>query len=603
MRVLHCNILYLALVWLAVLNMGCGTTRELSLTDVNQRFANLENSDFNPLKDEKAEILVTDIPKYDIFFQQSKNIIISLQLGENILKSAHEKQNSAEDISQEKEAAGSLIDELPTLIAELPSLIISGEDILKNVESDLTGAKSALIPKVGLELTSTIAKLTEYTVKAPNILTDIQSLTSKKDASTAVAISERNLDDSTIEETNSSKAEELDPELITDLTKEENTQKPDRKKEEEEKITKREESLPPTSPGEIASAEYDRKLKEGLIQVFQAESRKNVKKLSNLTLRHSIPRVRAAAALALGRIRQGRWTLEKSIETDGFVVRTAAYKSLADIGEKRSLQYFIAGIQSEDPEIQAASFLGLGKTRDPVGRELILGKGLTSEKKNVIIESLKGIAYFRIPSDLDIISKYLGVDEKDLQIAAIESLTIHNTPESMVILETALVDYPNLTVEILDAVAESKELAATFFLVRASQLYEDEKILDRVGHLLLKRKAYGRYGMVMVKEDRIRSKGNERADALGIVRLSEVGRVNSSSKKRYIAKVGEELQEDVYHNMTFENRVYGSKERYARGWIFGKKIQLITIKKPSNRNPAFLENKEVGKFQNLYDPK
>lgn len=601
MRDSHYNILYLALLWFAVLSIGCGTTRELSLTDVNQRFASFENSDFNPLKDEKTEILVTNIPKYDTFLEQSKNIIISLQLGENILESAEEKKQDNEDISEEIEAANSLAEELPSLIAELPSLIISGDDIIKNIESDLTGTNSAMIPKLGLELTSTLAKLTEYSAKAPKILTEIQSISSHDEKSNAVAINKRDLDNSFPEATASSETEELEPDLITDLTKEEEIQEPD--KEEKEKFTKREVNLPPTSTREIASAEYDRKLKEGLIRVFQAESTKNVKKLSNLTLRYSIPRVRAAAALALGRIRQGRWTLEKSIETDGFVVRTAAYKSLAEIGEKRSLPYFIAGIQSEDHEIQAASFLGLGKTKDPAGRELILGKGLTSDKMNVIIESLKGIAYFRIPSDLDIISKYLGVEEKDLQIAAIESLTIHNTPESMVILENALVDYPNLTMEILDSVAESKELAATFFLVRASQLYEDEKVLDRVGHLLLKRKAYGRYGMVMVKEDRIRKQGNERADATGIVRLSEVGRVNSSSKKRYIAKVGEELQEDVYHNMTFENRVYGSKERYARGWIFGKKIQLITIKKPSNRNPAFLENKEAGKFQNLYDPK
>lgn len=600
------------------IGMGCASSsRKMGLTDISPKFSEFENSELNPIREKKATIPNTGKPKYDGFFEQAHRTIVTLKLGENVAESALTKIQKKQDISREMSAALFLEEELPSLIAGIPILKATGEEIQKNLESDFTDSSATQLPTVGAELVAVLKDLGEYSVKGPKIYSEIKRL--RSDASNFA----EGVGDKTAEVL--PKPEELEEneeikntnEKSTQNTEENKDPKPERRIAGQEitpeirripgayspssqrAVPKSKETL---SEEEQRQAEYDKKLKEGLLDVFRAESRRNVKKLSKLTLHHPIPRVRAAGAYALGRLKLGRWTIEHAIKNDGFVVRTAAYKALADHGNRRSLKLFIAGTKSEITEIQAYSFLGLGKTKDPSGRELILSRGMTSSDPKVLGHSMQGLAYYQVPSDLDLISRYLSSENSDLSDSAVEALTIHNTPESLLVLENALVDHPKLAMEILSAIGESKELAATFFLVRASQLYEDEKILKRIGQILLKRKAFGKYGMVIVKEDRVRSQYNERAKALGIVRLSDVGRVNSSTKKRFVARVGEELQEDVYHNITFENRILGSKNRYVRGWIFGKKIQLIEIKKPNHSDPALLQNLQTGKYQNLYDP-
>lgn len=604
-----------AFILLVYFGVGCITgSRKLGLSELTPRLSEFEDTDLNPVREKKANIPITNMPKYDGFFEQAHKTIVTLKIGENVAESALQKAKNDQDITREMEAALYLEEELPSLIAGMPILQATGKDIQNNLESDFTGSKASMLPAVGAELASVMTDLAEYSIKAPKIFSEIQRL--RSDASNfATGVGEKTTDKTQAEELEETDEKEEEKSIEKEEPKDKDP-KPERTiagltiTPEIRRIRSyspapkktSEKGEPRLTDEQKEEAEYNKKLKQGLLDVFRAESRRNVKKLSRLTLHHPIPRVRAAGALALGRLKLGRWTIEHAIKKDGYVVRTAAYKALSDHGNRRSLKLFVAGIGSEDTDIQAYSLLGIGKTKDPSGRELILSKGLTSSHPKVLGHSLRGLAYYQVPADLDLIQKYLGSENSELSDSAIEALTIHNTPESLLVLENALVDHPKLAREILDAIGESKELAATFFLVRASQLYEDEKILRRIGRILLKRKAFGTYGMVVVKDDRIRSQYNERAKALGIVRLSDVGRINSSTKKRFVARIKDELEEDVYHNMTFENRILGSKNRYVRGWIFGKKIQVIEIKKPNHNDPAVLQNLKTGKYQNLYDP-
>ncbi len=600
--------------------VSCASTRKLSLSDLDVKFKNYEKSELDPLSNSEKEIPVTNKPVYDTFFEQGNRTILFLQLAEKTIEVYTNHKNENKDISKEMEVALNLQETLPSIIASIPSLIASGEEIQKNIDADFAGTQKAMLPAVSVEITQILKGLGEYSPKSASILEEINRIRSnvdnfsekkvdevkediKENDSSLVQIEERNIEADRQEDNNVSQLKKRDfindspssnkdfiykkisPELGTKI-------KSPRILDENENLTN-EEKL---------ERDYKKEINAGLIRVFQAESINDVASLTKILKNHSIPRIRAASAYALGRLKKGRISLEKAIDTDGFVVRTAAYKSLAEIGDKKSLSYFIEGIRSEDPEIKAASFHGLGKTKDPVGRELILGKGLTSELIIVIAESLRGLAYFKVPVDIDLIQRYISVDEKELQLAAIDALILHNTPESLKSLEDALDKYPKLTNEILDAIGKSKELAATFFLVRASQIYEDEKVIEKVGQLLLKRKAFGDYALVVSNQDSLRMEPNERASSITNINKGDVGILKSSTKKRYVVRIEDELVEDVYRNILVENRILGSKTRYVSGWVFGKKIQLITINKPKGTTPARLKNIQTGKHQNIFQP-
>lgn len=95
--------------------------------------------------------------------------------------------------------------------------------------------------------------------------------------------------------------------------------------------------------------DYDLSVKKGILSVFRAETEKRYKTLDRIALTHPIPRVRAAAVLAIGRMGKGGIkTLHQVIEKDGEAVRQAAYRALADIGSPSSLNYFFSGIKSSD---------------------------------------------------------------------------------------------------------------------------------------------------------------------------------------------------------------------------------------------------------------
>lgn len=599
--------------------LQCATSsRNYTLSNAEPKLAQFENTPWDPFPENPHPVPNTGLSYIDDFLERGNQILAIFKTGEKVIDESNRSNPSPESLQQEQELISILIDNFPSALDSIPILKEDSKQIQENLEKDLIGPRQALIPEISSKTNSIINELEEYSTKGPYIYNRLRQRYAEISGNVLPDLLEKTSQDTQKE---------------VQLDSDENEKKEDEKDEENVEEVKREFSesklsevqtirkIPPTFPTtpkklktqeagverelteeEIREREYNKQLNEGLLSVFKAEFRKDVPRLSHITLNHPLPRVRAAGALALGRLKKGRLTLEKSIQTDGFVVRTASYMALAEIGHKASLPLFLAGVQSDDAEIRAYSFLGLGKTKDPAGRELILTKGLSSNNPLEVVHSLKGLGYFQIPADLDIIQKHLGSDNKEIQNAALEALTIHNTPESLVVLENALVDYPNLVFAILDAIGESKELAATFFLVRASQLYEDKQVLEKIGSLLVKRKAFGLYGMVSVKEDRLRIAANERAREVGIVRFSDVGLVHTKGTKRFVVRMGTELFEDVYYNMTFENRVIGSKQRYSRGWIFGKKIQLIQIQKPYKKQTAVLRNLQTGKFQNLYDP-
>lgn len=583
----------------------------------------------DPLANSEKEIPITNKPVYDSFFDEGNRTLLFLKLAENTIDVYTNHKNENKDISKEMEVALNLQETLPNLIATIPTLIATGNEIQKNIDADFAGTQKAMLPAVSVEITQILKGLAEYAPKSPLILEEINRIRSDINN-----FSENKVEENISSNLNKDGNENNDPSLVEN-TEERNIEKAVNENESKVSQLKKRDFINDTSspsnkdfifkkispdlgtkiksPRILNENEqltdeqkeernYKIKINEGLIRVFQAESVNDTSSLTKILKNHSIPRIRAASAYALGRLRKGRISLEKAIDTDGFVVRTAAYKSLAEIGDKRSLSYFIEGIRSEDPEIKAASFHGLGKTKDPVGRELILGKGLTSELLIVISESLRGLAYFKVPVDIDLIQRYISVDEKELQLAAIDALILHNTPESLKSLEDALDKYPKLTNEILDAIGKSKELAATFFLVRASQIYEDEKVIEKVGQLLLKRKAFGDYALVVSNQDSLRMEPNERATPITNINKSDVGLLKSSTNKRYVVRIEDELVEDVYRKILVENRILGSKDRYVSGWIFGKKIQLITINKPKGSSPARLKNIQTGKHQNIFQP-
>ena len=94
------------------------------------------------------------------------------------------------------------------------------------------------------------------------------------------------------------------------------------------------------------------------IRTTQWEYYKKPKALEKLLLTYPIPRVRSAAALALGRLKTGRTALQQAIDKDGYQVRPSAFKALSELGDKKSLPYFISGTKAEEIEVIAKLFYG-----------------------------------------------------------------------------------------------------------------------------------------------------------------------------------------------------------------------------------------------------
>ncbi|PJZ77758.1 HEAT repeat domain-containing protein [Leptospira neocaledonica] len=352
------------------------------------------------------------------------------------------------------------------------------------------------------------------------------------------------------------------------------------------------------------SKRYNDLLKTGLLKVFEAEATHNFGRLKNFGLTHPIPRVRAAAALALGRLKNpvGVKILHQMIDRDGEWVRQAAYKGLADIGSRSSLDYFYVGAKSSDREIRVASFRGMGKTLDPGAREVLLKKGLKSDDKEIVKATLLGLGYYQVPEDLRIFIDYLNSEDEEFQKAAVEALGRHKTRTSMKILEDSFKDKTNLRNQILDTLTEQKNSFAIFALLRILNANSDsENIVNEISARLYKLKAVGKYMTIISDNTPLLKEPYVGAPKIRDLETGEVGKVISKNSVAYIIPIEGQRIEDFYYKVLVNTKYKDAFTETVQGWVFGKYIQVRAIsmpkeekeKKKKPKKPSILDDMET----------
>lgn len=545
----------ISIAFFVVITTNCATPqKEISLSEASPAYSQFQNTELDPFKDQpKEKAPISGEYKYDNFFEESKESYVSTRFAEKVIQSFEEKKARGEDTTKEMEAINQLAENIPKEVKEAVELTAKGKELSERTTEDFRNSprKAAVVAS---EIPSTLEELNYVVQNGPKVVEQIMSI-------------KRNADNYSEEKQAAKKEPEPAP-------AQESANK---------KKTSLLESKPKTvlTPEQKEEKEYEEKQNRGLLDVFKAEAERSPARLVRILTRHEIPKVRAAAALALGRLKSGRKDLEGSIDRDGFVVRNASYKGLAEIGDRRSLSYFLSGAESDDPEIVAAAMRGLGNVKDPVSRAAIEKFGLSSNVVPVLAESLKAIAKFHNPADVETISRYLPAQEPELQVSAFEALAIHDTKPSLNLLEKSIQDYPDKWELILESIAKQKSLSATFSLVRISQIENRPEVTEKVGQLLAERKAYGRYALVIVENDFIRSEPNERAREVAGVSLYDVGKIVATNPKRYVIRIGDELFEDFYYQILVESTKESGAGKLSRGWIFAKKVQIVSIENPN----------------------
>ncbi|PKA03902.1 HEAT repeat domain-containing protein [Leptospira ellisii] len=335
------------------------------------------------------------------------------------------------------------------------------------------------------------------------------------------------------------------------------------------------------TPKERQEIEYDLSLKKGILTVFRAETEKRYKVLDRIALTHSIPRVRAAAVLALGRMGKGGVkTLHHVIERDGEAVRQAAYKALADIGSSSSLDYFFRGIKSNDPDIQFSSWRGMGKTKDPSARDALIRQGIRSTRIEIVKASLLGLAAYQVNDDLKLFKTYLDSEDPDLQKTAIEALGIHKTRASLRILEQTLETKPELTRNIIEAIGQNTSLYGTYSFIRILEGSPSDELAQRVLAQLYIRKAFYQFGTVNVEGAFSQENPYPTSRKIRNLVSGEVGKILKKSDRRFIQKVGDKFAEDHYYLLLLESKNPESYYETYQSWVFGPYLKLRTITAP-----------------------
>lgn len=358
------------------------------------------------------------------------------------------------------------------------------------------------------------------------------------------------------------------------------------------------------APVDKETKKYNDLFKKGLLAVFEAEARRDLPKLGRFGATHPIPRVRAAAALGIGRLesKSGAKYLHKMIDRDGEQVRQAAYKGLAQIGSPSSLEYFYAGAKSSDREIRVSSFRGMGKTLDPGAREVLLKKGITSDDKEIVKASILGLGYYQVPEDIRTFIDYLNSPDEEFQKAAVEALGRHKTRTSMKILEDSFDQKQNLRVQILDTLTEQKNSFAVFALLRILDTHSDsEAIVSEISARLYKLKAYGKFMTVISGQAPLMKEPYVGASKIRDLESGEVGKVLSKSPVAYIINIDGEKIEDFYYKVLVNTKYKDAFTETVQGWIFGKFIRIRTITAPKpekkTKRPSILDDVEPTKSQ------
>ncbi|MCZ8341672.1 MAG: HEAT repeat domain-containing protein [Leptospira sp.] len=602
--------------------VNCTTSKPYQLTDVAPKLRAYQGTDLDPYKNNPILITETKNRKYDELIKEAHMALSTLEFAEAVAIRADSKKTVGEPVQKEMEAAAAVEDDLPKIVASLPETQVKLTELIKDVPNDFDGP---MIGRVTRELGELSSSLNSISSRAPAIQSSLRNL--RADANNYADSQLINKNDETLSDSEKNKKDEStvldsDPNINGDNDKKIDTVQPAKKEKKTEisikrvnrktkvtgkanemidsEIRKQEDNL---SDEEKKDLEYTEQIKKGLVQVFQQEYFRNHRSLEKILTTHPIPRVRAAAALALGRIRAGRVALQSAIDKDGYQVRPSAYKALSEIGDKRSLSYFIAGTKAEDPEVIAVSYEGLGKTKDPAGREMILSTGLNSEYVIIVCSSLRGLAYNHVPADIEIYERFLKSEEPEIKEAVIESLAIHGTRDSLRVLERVVKEEPTLSLLAIEKIEKNPSLSATLALIRINENSQDERVAKRIGEALLRRKAFGRYAIILIEDDFLRQEPNERSKPVSYIKAKEIGFVLGETKKEFAVRIGEDILTDKYIQLKMESTLPGARESFVSGWVFYPKLDIIEVKKlGSDGKEGKYSNIKKGKHSNLFNP-
>jgi hypothetical protein len=355
------------------------------------------------------------------------------------------------------------------------------------------------------------------------------------------------------------------------------------------KMKKREvisETTETNSPPGFSELESDKKsyvTKQGISQIRALENSKNgASKISHLLLTHPIPDVREEAARALGRLKKGSATLQKAIGQDSFNVRRQAFISLEKVAGEDSLNYFVAGIKSSDPEIRVASFKGLGKTNSNYARELLINNGLGSSETKIVSAALAGLGNFSRPEDLAIFKKYLPSEVVDLQIGAIQGLGNSRANGTLELLTQAMNENVNLMPEIIFSISQKNNLHSTLLLFKVMQTIENENLKTMILKELSKRKAYGKYAIIKNPTASLKKEPRTNSERIAVLMEGDVARVKNTTEKLFKAKMNNEVFEDRYYLLEAINNKNNYNIPILSGWVFGPKLKFVSINKENN---------------------
>ncbi|WP_208729566.1 HEAT repeat domain-containing protein [Leptospira congkakensis] len=609
------DIIWKSSLWVVlVLLIGCSSTKPYQLTDVSPKYKEYQGTDLDPNRFKEITIPVTNNRKYDAFIEEAQKATTLLEFAENIALRADSKKTVGEPANQEMQAAAYLEEDLPPVVTKLPELLQTNKDLISSTPNDFDGPA---IGRVTNALGNILDSLKQYSPKAigiqnaiRNIRADSNNYNQKKDIVDADI--KPVVEDPIIipEVETKKKPEKIIPKKEDNASKisikrlnrkTKVTGKAKATEQINELVKKEEEEV--LSEEEKKDREYTDQIRGGLVQVFQWEYYRKSQNLERILTSHPIPRVRSAAALALGRLKAGRVSLQNAIDKDGYQVRPAAYKALSDIGDKRSLSYFIAGTKAEDPEVIAVSYEGLGKTRDPAGREMILTTGLSSEYVVIVSGALRGLAYHKLDADVEVFDKFLKSNDQEIKEAALEALAIHGSRESLRILEKFVSEEPNMALMTIDEISKNPSLSATFALIRLNESQTDEKLNKRIGESLLRRKAFGKYAIILIEDDYLRAEPNERSRPVSYIKNKEIGLILSETKKEFAVRIGEDILTDKYIQVKMESTLPGARDAFVTGWVFYPKLDIIEVKKlGTDGNTGKYSNLKKGKHNNLFNP-
>lgn len=354
-----------------------------------------------------------------------------------------------------------------------------------------------------------------------------------------------------------------------------------------------------SNKGELDSEKYKQYKDSGLKTIEQNESKgtkASVNAICKELLSNPVPVVRIEAANALSRMKRGLKALHIAINSDGFEVKQAAYNAIEKIGSKTSFNYFIKGISSGDSKIEIASYTGLGKSKTKVARDLILKKGLKSTDPYVVASALDSLGYFGNASDLKIFKEFLKSNILEYRAGAIRGLGKHNSHESLAILVESIETNKDLEPEVIYAIAGKPGLSATLSLIKIMQETKNENYKAVIEKELTYRKAFGKYAIITYRYATLRKDPVVGSKKITRLNYGEVARIRKETYKRFRAKMNGKDIEDSYYLLQAMSKEKNSMGKVIEGWVFGPKINIITIRDngvtPANKDKKLDPNKK-----------